>query len=390
MSGAKKILFIIAMGLATIGIMSDMVVLPAAGNIYMQFADAGSGILNYILSGTAITCAVGSFVAGKLMENFSKKKMLLLSFGLFMVGGIFGGAVMNVYYIAFMRTIIGLAMGFLCVLTISIISDVFADENERSSVMGIYNAMQAAMGAVLSWCGGMVAVYNWTWVFRIYLAAIPILFFLVFFVPETKSTAVEENTAETQEAMVWGKLIRTIVLYSIMVLTYSVVFYQVALIVIEKNLGTEAFSGTLSALGTIGSFVICSVFGVIYSKLKGYVPVVVFAGMAIAFFLLYIAEKPIVAAVACLLLGAMYGMGITYFLTACTVVVPPTRVSFAVGIAQSTSSVIGFLSTYATTLLCKILHVDTITETIPVLVGVLIVTTVVTIVIAVKDAKTAN
>jgi DHA2 family multidrug resistance protein-like MFS transporter len=127
------------------------------------------------LSGPALIAAFSGLLCGRLMYFISKKTLLIITVAIFMIGSIAGDFVHNPYYMAAMRTLVGIAMGALLVLAIAIISDLFTDEKKRSSAMGIFNGLMSAMGAVLGWISGMVGRgIEWRMVFRIYLATIPI------------------------------------------------------------------------------------------------------------------------------------------------------------------------------------------------------------------------
>jgi MFS family permease len=282
----KNVLIVAALSLATIAIMGDMVIIPVAENLFTDFHDVNMGILNYLLSGPALISAFASLLYGKLMSYIGKKKLLATSFAFFMAGSICGDVVHNAYYMAVMRSLVGVGMGGVMVLAIAIISDIFVDEKARSSVMGIYNGMMAGVGAILGWVSGMVAAVEWTLVFRIYLASIPIFLMILIFVPENKPAKPgwEAGPEGDAEKMPWSKLLPMNGAFFVYSTIYCIVYYQISMVITDKSIGDVAFIGILSALGTVGSFLCCCFFGLYYAKFKRFTPFVGFAGLALGFF----------------------------------------------------------------------------------------------------------
>jgi MFS family permease len=182
----KQIIIVLALSLVHLNIMADNVIIPVAGNLFQDFPEANINVFNFILSGSSLVGGVSCLVFGKLMDRFSKKKLMIVAFVIFMIGGIFGDLIHTAEYIAIMRALVGIGMGALNGIAVAIISDLFIDEELRSSAVGIFSAMQAAIGTILSYASGALAVNNWTTVFRIYLAAIPALIILLIIVPVTR------------------------------------------------------------------------------------------------------------------------------------------------------------------------------------------------------------
>jgi MFS family permease len=387
----RNVLIVASLSLATIALMGDMVIIPVAENLFRDFSDVSMGVLNYLLSGPALIAAFSSLLCGKLMSYIGKKKLLVISFVFFMIGGICGDLVHNAYYMVAMRTLVGIAMGTVAVLAVAIISDIFTDEKTRSSVMGIYNGMMAGTGAILGWASGMVAAIEWTLVFRIYLASIPVLLMILLFIPENKpaKTGGEAGSAGDVEKMPWSKLFLMNSAFFVYTTIYCIVYYQISMVISDKSIGNVTFIGILSALGTVGSFLTCCFFGLYYSKFKRFTPFIGFTGLVLGFFLLFIAQNPLIAAISCTLLGGMYGLGLTYYMMYCTVIVPPSQIPMSISITSFIMMTATFLSTYVSLFLQRLLNVS-ITGIIPPLCIVLALGAVLSIIAALKARKVPN
>jgi MFS family permease len=385
----RNVLIVVTLGLSAMAGMCDMVIIPVAENLFRDFSEVNMGVLNYILSGPALIGAFSSLLCGKLMSYIGKKQLLIISFIFFMVGGIGGDLIHNAYYMAAMRTVVGVGYGAIMVLAVAIISDVFVDEKARSSAMGIYNGLTAGVGALLGWASGIVATLGWTMVFRIYLASIPVLVMILLFIPSGKGANAVGGAgpAGAAEKMPWSKLLLLDGAFFVYGTIYCIIYYQISMVITDKTMGDVSFIGVLSALGTVGSFVSCCFFGLYYNKLKRFTPFAGFVGLTLGFFLLYIAETPLIAAVTCTLIGGMFGLGLSYYMMYCTVIVPPSQIPMSISITTTIMSVGTFLSTYISLLLQTILGTS-ITGIIPLLTCILAVGAVLSFIAAIKNSKT--
>jgi hypothetical protein len=137
----------------------------------------------------------------------------------------------------------------------------------------------------------------------------------------------------------------------------------------------------------VGSFVFCCSFGLYYNKFKRFTPFIGFTGLTLGFFLLYITQTPALAAISCTLLGGMYGLGMSYYMMYCTIIVPPSHVSMSISITSTVLYIATFFSTYISLLLQSILGVS-IVGIMPSLVIVLAIGTVLSFISAIKSRKT--
>ena len=389
----RNAMLMLTLILVTIALMADMVIIPVAENLFGEFGDVNIGILNFILTGPALIGAFSGLAFGKLMQYFSKKKLMIVAFSIFSIGAIFGYAVHSAYFMAAMRVLVGIGMGSLGVISMAIIAEIFSDEAKRSTMLGIFNGGMAAVGAAVGYISGFVATLGWTMVFQIYLVAIPILIMIFLFVPSDQVIAPAAEKADDAannnvDKMPWAKVIALGVAFLIFSAIYCIVFYQISMIVAEKAIGDVTFIGTLSALGTVGSFVACFTFGKTYGFFKRSTPIIAYTIMALCFGLLYFSSSSLVAAIACTLLGAMYGLGMSYYFMHCTMIVPESRIPMSIGFTSFCMSVGTFLSVYVATFLQGVMGVSTITEIMPVLIVTLAIGAALSAVFTVKDRKT--
>jgi MFS family permease len=367
----KNFLIMLTLGLSAMAVMNEMVIIPVVGNLFHDFADTNIAVLNYILSGPRVVSALCSLLCAKLMYVTSKRTLMIAGFAIFAAASILGDAVHNPYYMVVTRSLVGGSMGITSVGAMAIISEVFVDEKARSSMMGVYNALMTVIGAVLAWVSGLVGEAEWRMVFRVYLAAIPILVMIIIFIPKD-SVSVSEHPAKAAvsggEKAPWRRILLMEAAFIIYTMLYFAVFLQISMIVAAKGLGGVSLSGVLSALGTVGSLVFCVSFGFYYNRLRHFTICFGFALMALSFWALWSASSVPAALIANILLGASYGVGVSYYMMYCTVIVPPVQIPLSISVTTTVLNLGAFLSTYCATLLQKIIGASTIVDVIPVLI----------------------
>lgn len=388
MTKGRALLFLISLFLTNVAVMADMVIIPAANGLYGTFHNTGA--VNFILSGPSFIMLFSAMLCGKLMEYLSKKKILIGAMILFALSAILGGAVENVYYVLTMRILVGVSMGFVNAAAMALIAEVYVDEDKRGTIMGIFNATMAGTGAVVSLIAGVFAVRSWQEVFKVYWIAVPVIVMMFFFIPLTPPEGHQSKSEETGGPVNHPYLPRQVMLmvscfaYN---LIYAVIYYQVSVLVAEQGYGNESTAALLSALGTVGSCILCILFGALYSRLKRATIILGYVGLCLSYLMLYLANGPVMAGIACTLCGASYGYGFSYFFLRCTVVVPKEKVSSSISMTTAIGGLGMFLSTYACTMLQKLMGSEGIVSLLPIAITAAGAGAVISIVCTIMDKK---
>jgi predicted MFS family arabinose efflux permease len=389
----RNFLIMLTLGLSAMAVMNEMVIVPVAGNLFHDFAGSNIAALNYILSGPRVVGALCSLLCAKLMFVISKRKLMIIGFAIFAVSSILGDVIHNPYYMVVMRSLTGAGMGITSVVALAIISGIFVDEKTRGSMMGIYNALMTIVGAVLGWVSGLVGAVEWRMVYRVYLAAVPILAMIVIFIPNDRVPAGEgaiktiASGGEKTPKIPWRSILFMEAAFIIYTIGYFVVFLQISMIVAAKGLGGVSLSGIFSALGTVGSMMLSASFGLYHNKLKRFTICIGFALMALSYWMLWTATSVPAALIANTLLGASYGLGVSYYMMYCTVIVPPVQIPLSISITATILNIGAFLSTYCGTLLQKIMGAATIVDVLPVLIVILTTGAIVSLVFSIVKRK---
>ncbi len=132
------------------GIFSDSVIVPVITGIYEEFPSASMFLKNYVLTGGYLFSLFASLAAGILMKKISKRKLMLFGSICFFIGGFGAVFTSSMEYLALMRTLDGLSDGILAATALSLITELYKDERERASMIGLYTGVSAAFGFAFS------------------------------------------------------------------------------------------------------------------------------------------------------------------------------------------------------------------------------------------------
>ncbi len=366
MSKNKRLLCLIALMLTNLAVMHDLVVIPIISNLYGEFADH-MGAVNYIVSGPALIVVFTSLLASYLCKKLDKKTVLLIGAIFFAVGAIFGVVVVNPYYMVFTRTLVGIGAGFEQVVAVALIADVYEDEDERAKMTGYYNATMSFVGIIYSYLAGILANSGvWQNAFNCYWAAIPMIIFIVLFVPSVKpdqKKTVEAGEKKAKEALGIRFWILEISWLIANILFGATVLYYVSMYITENNLGDAAFSGTATSVKQIAGFILCLFFGVIYSKLKRHTITISYFLAAITLAIMVIWPSTFSAVVIAAICGCCYKVIFSYMYAYGFQLVPTSRIDDSVAITTAVYGIGSFISTYFATWIMKVMHTNQITET---------------------------
>ena len=323
MSKTKRTLCLVALMLTNLAVMNDLVVIPVISNLYGEFADH-MGLVNYIVSGPALIIVLTSLLASFLCKKLDKKVVLIIGGIFFTVGSILGVMMVNPYYMAFMRTLVGIGAGIEQVVAVSMIADVYEDENERAKATGYYNATMSFVGIAYSYLAGVLANSGvWKNAFMCYWAAIPMLIFLFLFVPSVKP---DKNVQETGDGS-------------------------------KESLGSRFW------VLEISWFILCLFFGGIYKVLKRNTITVSYFIAAVTLVFMVVSPSRFSAVVIATICGCCYKVVFSYMYAHGFSLVPASRIDDSVGITTAVYGIGTFCSTYFATWLMGVMHTDRATET---------------------------
>ena len=366
MTKTKRRLCLIALMLTNLAVMADLVIIPIISSLYSTYGDQMNAV-NYVVSGPALVIVITSLLATVLCRKLDKKTVIILGGLFFTVGSICGVLVDNIWYMCFMRTLVGIGSGILQVLAVSMIADIYEDADERAKITGYYNATMSFVGIAYSYFAGILAVGgNWKNVFNLYWLAIPMMIFLILFVPSIRPAATtvdQEQEKNKKEKMGAGFWRLQFFWFLANLLFGATVLYYVAVYVAENGLGDSSFSGMATSVKQLVGFLLCFGFGFIYKKLKRNTITVTYLLAAVTLVWLVLAPSKFAAVVIATICGCCYKIAFSFAYAHGFAIVPASRTEDATAITTAVYGIGTFCSTYFASLLLTIMHTDSYTKT---------------------------
>lgn len=180
--------------------------------IKAQFAPPGalvmsSGLQEWIVSVVLIGAMTGAIISGRLTDYFGRKKIIIVTSVIFLLGSLVSGLAVSVGMIIAGRVIIGLAIGvasFAVPLYISEISPTrirgaLVSMNQLAITVGIFVSYLVDLGFAETHEG-------WRWMFLIGVVPAVVLGIGMLFLPDTPRWLISKNKEE-QARMVLNKII---------------------------------------------------------------------------------------------------------------------------------------------------------------------------------------
>lgn len=346
-------------------VMADLVVIPAVGGIFASFPKANPILYSFFLTGPFLFSLFASILCGILARFISKKHLMIGSYILFIVAACGGALVDNIYYLVTMRLLVGFAYGLALAANMGLIAEVFPDEKERSTMMGLSTAAISVWGILIPLASGYLAVADWHNSYYIYLVSIFILLMIVAFVPKTPPEGKQssDRTSTTKDGLPFAKFIPVVIAFLLVNIFYNISMYHIAFYLSEAKLGDSSTAGIITSIFILGSFIVSIFFSAIYMRIKRGTPILIFLLMAIGYMVLAYPSNIWTVGIMGLLIGASYGIGISYYYMHASMIVPSSAMSLAMGIIGASMSLGGFLSSYALTAYQTVLGITTITPT---------------------------
>lgn len=365
MTKTKRVLCLIALMLTNLAVMADLVIIPIISDLYAAYGEQMNAV-NYVVSGPALVIVVTSLLATVLCRKLDKKVVIILGGLFFAVGSVCGVFADNIWYMCLMRTLVGVGSGIVQVVAVSMIADIYEDADMRAKITGYYNATMSFVGIAYSYFAGILAAGgNWKRVFNLYWLAIPMMIFLMLFVPSIRPAA--ETTAagkgavkEKMGAAFWQL---QIFWFLANLLFGATVLYYVAVYIAENGLGNAGFSGMATSVKQLVGFLLCFGFGFIYKKLKRNTITVAYLLAAVTLIWLVFAPSKFAAVVVATICGCCYKIAFSFAYAHGFALVPASRTEDATAITTAVYGIGTFSSTYFASLLLKVMHTDSYTKT---------------------------
>lgn len=358
MSKGKLFLALLALFLSSMCTLGDLVISPITANLYDVFAGSPEALINFGITGPALVGLPFGILAGVLCDRINKKWVMVIGFAIFTASAVFG-AVENIYLFVSLRCLAtGVGWGMTNTAALSILAELFTNEDEHGKYVGWYNSVMSIMGALMSAIAGILAVTAWQNAFRTYLIAVPILVMLIVFLPnfngnKDKRGEKDAPSASSANAPVqagwWKKVVPLAIQVFFVAICYFVMLYMIAVYVADAQVGDEAFIGLITSVATICTAVTSALFGFFYKKMKGFVYVPAMIVLGLVFIGMGLFPTPIVTVIGVAVGGLVWPFYFCYFYVRVAELVPASKVGTATSIVAFSDGLAAAGSSYLLT-----------------------------------------
>lgn len=364
MSKTRQLLLYIALLTTTFAVMYSTIFQVINYNIFEAFPDHTMAV-NFFISGPYAVVMIVSFISPSIYNRTNRKAGLLTASVIFTISALLFTRQTNIYGFITVNLICGAMAAYINVAAVTLIAELYVDENVKAKYMGYYNAAMAGVGSIFSVIAGYLATESWVGAFNTYWSAALMTLMIALFLPSLpKQLFVRESEEKSEKAgiTVLGKRFWVLTMNFVMLgITYFVPGFFLSLYIAEHGLGDVTYAGIALSLDTLGGAIFAFFFGHTYKKFGSYSSVVAFILMSIVIFLLYFFPNPILLPLIVMLMGASYMTTIAYAYQESSRVVPKSCLSLAMGIIVGVQYLAIFLAAYVTTGLMNLLRTELLT-----------------------------
>lgn len=258
--------------------------------------------LNLILVITAL-------FSGAISKAIGRKRMTAIGMALFILVGIAGYFfTLNIWAVYCWSALLGMGTGLFVPSAASMLIDYFSND-ERKSIAGKQTAAVNLGGVILSLLSGVLAAKTWNSAYLVFLAAIPVLFMCLKYIPQEKPQAktVKAGTKSRGKIplVVWLSSLRAAI-FALFYFTFST---NISLLLTEKGLNATSLAGAATACFMLGGTVCGLLFAKVFGILKGKTDAGAFALVGMSFMIIYFTDS-----MAALFIAAFIGGGSLSFI----------------------------------------------------------------------------
>ncbi len=256
------------LSISLLTVMSGAAVAPALGEIYQAFPEAGVEGIRMVLTLPCLLIILGSLISGRLVAFMDKRRILISGLFFYLLGGLGAGLVASFVQLLIMRAIMGIGVGLIMPLSISLIADYFTG-NEQVQTMGLSTAISSLGGIIGNVLAGILAVISWRWSFSVYALGFPALFLVLFYLPKPKA-ALHSSGDSIAHAMPKSVYYIGLLTFGLLIVFFSVPT-SLAMYIQNQQLGSANTAGLGLGLANLFVFLAGTKFQSIYSRLKTYI-----------------------------------------------------------------------------------------------------------------------
>lgn len=321
------------------------IIMPIMGIFTLHFPDAGI-MVNMLISLPALLMLPAILLSGKLSQYISKKTLLLIGTAVFAVGGIGCTLYDNIYFLVFMRGMMGIGCGIIYPLPPALIAQLY-EKQEIPKMMGWVNAAGCIIAAILAMLAGYLALKNWHYAFYLYSLYALLLIAQAVVLPKVPPEKLDSLLTKSNKKVRLNWSVYFLSVGAMIFMMFQMVTtFKLAIFLQQENIGNTSTVGILQAVQTFASFTMGVFFAQIFSVLKRNTCLLSLIMVMTGFFLLSFAHSFISILVSLLFSGLSMGLMIPFFMTRIAAVSPKGTQTMALSLLTGAFCLGQFLVAY--------------------------------------------
>ena len=322
------------LSLSLLTILTGAAIAPTLGNIAAAFPSSSATEIQLVLTLPSIFIMSVALLTGRLSQIVPKRILLLVGLVIYLISGVAGGFSTSIAMLLVTRSILGVAVGIITPLSVSLITDFYYGE-ERAQMMGYAQAARSLSGVLTTPLIGLVAAANWRNIFWVYTLALPVILGVLWILPEPKMPELKEGKDEKSGA----GLPRAVWMYAMFMFLQRIAFYvmptNLSVYLLENEFGGSGLAGMAISVDTLASFIVGMLFARLFKKQGRWMGMSSLAAMSCGYIALVVAQGTPMIFVSMALIGFGQGQVIPLLLFETAQAVPANKRTSAIALVSS-------------------------------------------------------
>jgi MFS family permease len=259
--------------LVTVALVALIAMAPVAAMPAMaaRFAAGGNGRLfaQMVMVAPSLALMVAAPILGWIADRIGRKSVLLVSLGLYVIGGAGVMLADDRTSVIALRLVLGVAAGGLWPISLALIGEHF-EHHQRERLLGFASASIAfAVAGTVLLAGVAVDRFGWRAPFAFYLLALPILIACWFIIPPSAGRKSEKATGQRRRIGDLIPIIPYLLVLMLFVMGVTTPYSQVGFVLQERGIASATIQGMIISTAPLLS----GIAGVVYGYARRYVTV---------------------------------------------------------------------------------------------------------------------
>ena len=275
---------------------------PVVASITAAFPGVSQATAQSAMTFLCLVLVIVALFSGVIARCIGRRWMAAAGMLLTAAAGAGGAFLTSGLWTVFLwSAMLGAGTGLFVPAVSSLMLDFF-DDRERDRIAGVQTAFVNLGGMLLSFFSGMLAARGWQYAYLVFLAAIPVAFLVLGFIPGDK----QDRTSHRKEKQ--GKLPAVVWLAAGQTFLFAMLYFafstNISLLLAERGMDSTSLAGTATSVFMLGG----CLFGFLFTRVAAFcgskTPSLAFLLVAASYFVIYFTEG-----IAPLLLAAFAGGG---------------------------------------------------------------------------------